>query len=216
MAGLSRRTLAAAANCMGSEKWSSPGHLLELEELEPGTVEASFRCRPRFNTGRGQGPGPREKSRRRRALCGGAQRESRSFFESSTGTRSLFEVAARVGDRCAQLPRRTPPVSQGAKSLEDNRAQSRRHRRRWCWWSGHPAAARPRLVAARLRAERDPPPPKRRRRLFTEAPHPGAARRAQPGAERWGNAGGGKDRRAIGATVPSISPRRACARTFHA
>src|SRR5206468_8326380 len=88
----SRRT-SRGGSCMGSEM-DFPRHLLELEALTRGQIEALLSLAARFKRERAKARAG-EAAADRRALLRGRNVVT-LFFENSTRTRSSFEVAAKA------------------------------------------------------------------------------------------------------------------------
>ena len=134
---------------MGSEM-DFPRHLLELEALTRGQIEALLSLAARFKRERAKARSAGESPADRRALLRG-RNVITLFFESSTRTRSSFEVAAKaLGADVLSFQKDASSVSKG-ESLEDT-VRNLDAIGADALVVRHPAAGAPRLVARAVRA----------------------------------------------------------------
>src|SRR6267154_3958914 len=103
-------------SCMGSEM-DFPRHLLELEALTRGQIEALLSLAARFKRERAKARAGESPADRRGLLRG--RNVITLFFENSTRTRSSFEVAAKaLGADVLSFQKEASSVVKG-ESLED-------------------------------------------------------------------------------------------------
>src|SRR6266850_933125 len=122
-----------------------PKHLLELEALTRGQIEALLSLAARFKRERAKARSAGESPADRRALLRG-RNVITLFFESSTRTRSSFEVAAKaLGADVLSFQKDASSVSKG-ESLEDT-VRNLDAIGADALVVRHPAAGAPRLVA---------------------------------------------------------------------
>src|SRR5438093_10532385 len=137
-------------SCMGSEMaLEFPRHLLELESLTRQQIEALLTLASQFKRERARARGG-EAARDRRGLLQG-RTVITLFFESSTRTRSSFEVAARaLGADVLSFQKDASSVAKG-ESLEDT-VRNLDAIGADALIVRHPAAGAPRMVARAVRA----------------------------------------------------------------
>src|SRR5207302_967958 len=136
--------------CMGSEMaLDFPKHLLELEALTQSQIEGLLSLAARFKRERARARGGEAQTDRRGLLRG--RNVITLFFETSTRTRSSFEVAAKaLGADVLTFQKDASSVAKG-ESLEDT-VRNLDAIGADALVVRHPAAGAPRLVARAVRA----------------------------------------------------------------